>query len=38
MTSGIKAYMMIGETLTERVSRLEEMVGDWNGEDGTVST
>ena len=28
---------MTVETLKERVSLLEEMVGDWSGEDGTVS-
>ena len=28
---------MAGETLKERVSRLEEIVGNWNSEEGTVS-
>ena len=37
VTSGIRAYRMAGETLKERVSRLEEMVGDWSSEDDTVS-
>ena len=27
MTSGIKAYMMVGETLKERVSWMEEVFG-----------
>ena len=29
---------MAGETLKERVSRLEEIVGNWSDEEGTVST
>ena len=29
---------MARETLKERVSRLEEIVGNWNSEEGTVST
>ena len=29
--------MMVGETLKEMVSRLEEMVGDWSSEDDIVS-
>ena len=29
---------MAGETLKERVSRLEEIVGNWNSEEGTVFT
>ena len=37
VTSGIRACRMAGETLKERVSRLEEMVGYWSSEDGTVS-
>ena len=28
---------MARETLKERVSRLEEIVGNWNSEEGTVS-
>ena len=28
---------MAGETLKERVSRLEEIVGNWNSEEDTVS-
>ena len=28
---------MAGETLKERVSQLEEIVGNWNSEEGTVS-
>ena len=28
---------MDGETLKERVSRLEEIVGNWSGEEGIVS-
>ena len=28
---------MVGELLKERESRLEEIVGDWNGDDGMVS-
>ena len=29
--------LMAGETLKERVPRLEEIVGNWNSEEGTVS-
>ena len=29
---------MAGETRKERVSRLEEIVGNWSDEEGTVST
>ena len=28
---------MAGETLKERVSRLEKIIGNWNSEKGTVS-
>ena len=38
VTSGIRARRMVGETLKEMMSRLEEVVRDWSSEDGTVST
>ena len=37
VTSGIRACRMAGETLKERVSWLEEMVGDWSGDESTIS-
>ena len=38
VTSGIRACRMAEETLKERVSQLEEIVRDWSGDDGIVSS
>ena len=37
MASSIRACERVGETLKEKVSRSEEIVGNWSSEEGTVS-
>ena len=37
VTSGIRAQMA-GETMKERVAKLEQLLGEWNCEEGTVTT
>ena len=37
VTSGIKACMMAGEKLKERVSQLEEILREWSDDGGIVS-
>ena len=36
VTSGIRA-LIVGETMKERVAKLEQLLGEWNCEEGTVT-